>query len=420
MFALCDCNNFYASCERVFKPSINNLPVVVLSNNDGCVIARSQEAKDLGIKMGVPSFEIKELVKQHNIQVFSSNYALYGDLSSRVMTTISSYAPNYQIYSIDEIFLDLKGFQHTDLTEYCKGIRKTVRQNTKIPISIGIGLTKTLAKAANKIAKKLNPTVGVLELVQEEKIKYHMATFKVGDLWGIGRRYEKILNDNKIFTALDLMNTNDSWIKKHLTIQGLKIVYELRGISCIPLEQISPPKEGMCVSRSFGKMVEELKTMEESVSTFANRIGQKLRKQKSNCNSLTVFIQTNQFRSDLKQYYKNKHIQLPFPTNDSGELIKWANYALKAIYIKGYQYKKAGVLINEITPENSFQTSLFNSTDNSRKTKLNTTVDQINKSFGHNIVKYGIMGNGGDWKLRRNMLSPCYTTKLSDILTINI
>ncbi len=420
MFALCDCNNFYASCERVFKPAINNLPVVVLSNNDGCVIARSQEAKDVGIKMGVPSFEIKELVKQHNIQIFSSNYALYADMSSRVMTTISKFAPNYEIYSIDEIFLDFKGFEYKNLTEYCKTIRKTVKQNTKIPISIGIAPTKTLAKAANKIAKKLNKELGVLELSQTEDIKFHMSTYKVGDLWGIGRRYEKLLNEGGILTGLDLMNANDAWIKKNLSIQGLRMAYELRGLSCIPLEEISPDKKGMCVSRSFGNMVSELKVMEESVSTFANRVGQKLRRQKSNCTSLTVFIHTNQFRADLKQYYKTKHVQLPFPTNDSGELIKWAVFALRAIYIQGYQYKKSGIIINEITPEHSFQTSLFEPADNATKVKLNSVIDKINKSFGHNIVKYGIMGNGNDWKLRRNMLSPCYTTRLSDILTINI
>jgi DNA polymerase V len=420
MFALCDCNNFYASCERIFKPAINSLPVVVLSNNDGCVIARSQEAKDIGIKMGVPSFEIKSLIKEHRIQVFSSNYALYGDMSNRVMSTISSYAPNYEVYSIDEIFLDFKGFQYTDLTTYCKEIRNKVKQNTKIPISIGIGATKTLAKAANKIVKRLCPELGVLELNQEEDIKRHMATFKVGDLWGIGKRYEIFLNNNKIYSALDLMEANDTWIKKNLTIQGLKIVYELRGISCIPLEEIAPDKEGMCVSRSFGNMLDELKPIEESVSTFANRAGQKLRRQKSNCSSITVFIHTNQFRVDLKQYYKAQQVQLPFPTNDSGELIKWAVFALNKIYRKGYQYKKAGILINEITPEDSKQTNLFESNDSSKKIKLNAVIDKVNKAFGQNIIKYGSMGNGKDWQLRRNLLSPCYTTRLSDILTINI
>ena len=421
MYALCDCNNFYASCECVFKPSLNGKPVVVLSNNDGCVIARSQEAKDLGIKMGVPAFEIKEMVNTHGVTVFSSNYALYGDISNRVMSVLGSYAPNYEVYSVDEIFLNFQGMQYTNLVEYCKTIRKTVRQNTKIPISIGIAPTKTLAKAANKIAKKRYKDIGVLELIDKTDIENHMKEFPVEDLWGIGYRYAKFLKSNNITTAFELMQMNDAWIKKNLSVQGLKLVYELRGIPCIPIEETAPDKQGICVSRSFGQMVSDLPTMEESVATFANRASQKLRRQSSNCSAISVFIHTNQFRKDLKQYYNSRYIQIPIATSDSGELIKWALFGLKQIYRDGYKYKKAGVLIHEITPEGALQTNLFSElpTDN-RKRVLNATVDKLNKVMGKNAVKYAAMGDGKKWKLKQEMLSPCYTTRLAEIFTITI
>ncbi len=421
MYALCDCNNFYASCERVFKPSLNGKPVVVLSNNDGCVIARSQEAKDAGVAMGAPAFEIKELIKQKGIHVFSSNYALYGDMSNRVMSVLGSFAPSFEVYSVDEIFLDFKGMHNTNLTEYCKKIRKSVRQNTKIPISIGIAPTKTLAKMANKIAKKKYKEIGVLELSDTATIEKHLNEFPVGDLWGIGYRYAKFLEKNNIRTAFELMQMNDAWIRKNLSVQGLKLVYELRGIPCIPMEETAPDKKGICVSRSFGQMTNELQVLEESVATFANRAAQKLRKQNSNCAAISVFIHTNQFRADLKQYYNSRYIQIPIPTNDSGELIKWALTGLKQIYKPGYMYKKAGVFIFEISPEDAVQTNLFAALpEDDRKKKLNSTVDKLNKIMGRNVVKYAAMGDGKKWKLRQEMLSPCYTTRLDDVFIITI
>lgn len=421
MYALCDCNNFYASCERVFKPSLNGKPVVVLSNNDGCVIARSQEAKDVGVAMGAPAFEIKELIKLHNVNVFSSNYALYGDLSNRVMSVLGSFAPNFEVYSVDEIFLNFKGMKYINLTEYCKVIRQTVRQNTKIPISIGIAPTKTLAKMANKIAKKKYKNIGVLELTDKDEIEKHLKEFPVSDLWGIGYRYAKLLEKNNISTAFQLMEMNDDWIKKNLTVQGLKLVYELRGIPCIPIEEVAPNKKGICVSRSFGQMANDLKTLEESVATFTNRAAQKLRKQNSNCAAISVFVHTNQFRADLKQYYNSRYIQIPIPTNDSGELIKWALFGLKQIYKEGYMYKKAGVFIYEITPEDAVQTNLFAELpEDNRKRALNSTVDNLNRIMGRNVVKYAAMGDGKKWKLRQEMLSPCYTTRLNEIFTIKI
>lgn len=421
MYALCDCNNFYASCERVFQPSLNGKPVVVLSNNDGCVIARSQEAKDLGIKMGVPSFEIKDLIQQHNIHVFSSNYALYGDLSNRVMSTLGCFAPNYEVYSVDEIFLDFKGMEYTNLLEYCKQIRKVVKQNTKIPISIGVAPTKTLAKMANKIAKKKFKNIGVLILNEKDEIEKHLKEFPVEDLWGIGRKYARFLRDYNITTAYELMQMNDNWIKKNLTIQGLKLVHELRGFPCIPIEDMAPDKKGICVSRSFGQMITDLPILEESVATFTNRAAQKLRKQDSNCSAISVFIHTNQFRADLKQYYNSRYIQLPIATNDSGELIKWALKGIEQIFKDGYKYKKAGVLIHEISPESSIQTNLFVELPKDDKRKaLNSTVDKLNKIMGRNVVKYAAMGDGKKWKLRQEKLSPCYTTRLDEIFTINI
>lgn len=419
MYALADCNNFYASCERLFRPDLEGKPVVVLSNNDGCVIARSNEAKECGVKMGVPAFEIKDLAIEKNINIFSSNYALYGDISNRVMSIIGSYVPNYEVYSVDEIFLDFNGFEHFNLLDYCKEIKKVVKQNTKIPISIGIAPTKTLAKLANRIAKKQFKEVGVLELINPIEIETYLKDVEVGDLWGIGRQYAQLLNKNGVFTALELINKPDAWVKKLLSIQGLRMVYELRGLPCIELEEVTPNKQNICVSRSFGEMLDNKDAIGESVSTFVNRASQKLRKQKSSCSAITVFIHSNRFRKDLPQYSNSIYMNLPYPSNFAPDLITYAIWGLNKIFRKGYKYKKAGVFLHEITPQNSLQTNLFSEDINlERKQKLNSTIDKINKSFGKNAVKFAIMGNGKKWKLKQECLSPCYTTRISDIYTV--
>jgi DNA polymerase V len=421
MFALADCNNFYASCERVFQPHLEKVPIVVLSNNDGCVVARSQEVKDLGIKMGVPIFQIKDLVKHYNIKVFSSNYALYGDISSRVMSTISSYCPNYEVYSIDEIFLDLKGFdKHFDIVEYCKEIRYVVRRNTRIPISIGIAPTKTLAKAANKLVKKRFKDTGVCCLRNQDDVKELLKDFDVGDLWGVGRQYETLLKKHGFDTALKLMNAPDVWIRKNLSVVGLRLVNELRGIPCIELEEVAPKKKGICVSRSFGNMIEDKMILEESLSTHANRASEKLRQQNSNCSSISVFLHTNRFRNDLGQYFASKDIDLPFATNDGANIIAAAQIALDILFKSGYKYKKCGIFLNEISPSDDLQLNMFVEDDTDKKKKLNKALDALNNKYGQGSLKYAIQGTKKEWKLRQENLSLNYTTKLSDVPLVDL
>ena len=421
MFALADCNNFYASCERVFQPQLENKPIVVLSNNDGCVVARSQEVKDLGIKMGVPLFQIKEQVKLHHIRVFSSNYTLYGDISNRVMSTINQFAPNYEVYSIDEIFIDLKGFEkHYNLIDYCKEIRYVVKRNTRIPISIGIAPTKTLAKVANKLVKKKFKADGVCYLKTQEDVKELLKDFDVGDIWGVGRQYEKLLKKHGIDTALKLMNANDSWIKKNLSVVGLRLVNELRGMPCIELDEVPADKKNICVSRSFGHMIADVKILEESLSTHANTASEKLRKQGSNASSISVFLQTNRFRSDLPQYFNTKQIELPFATNDSANIIKAALNGLHLMFRSGYLYKKCGIYLNELTPANEVQLNLFVEEDSEKKKKLNKAVDILNTKWGRGALKYAVQGTEKKWKLKNECLSKSFTTKLAEVPMINL
>jgi DNA polymerase V len=421
MYALADCNNFYASCERVFQPHLEKVPIVVLSNNDGCVVARSHEVKDLGVKMGVPIFMIKDLVKQHGIKVFSSNYVLYGDISSRVMSTISSYVQNYEVYSIDEVFLDFTGFDtNFNLVDYCKEIRYVVRRNTRIPISIGIAPTKTLAKAANKLVKKRFKDTGVCYLKDQDDVKEMLRDFDVGDLWGVGRQYEALLKKHGFDTALKLMNAPDEWIRKNLSVVGLRLVNELRGIPCIDLDEVPSKKKGICVSRSFGNMISDKGILEESLSTHANRASEKLREQGSNCGSISVFLHTNRFRSDLPQYFPSKEIELPLATNDASNIISAAQKALELIYKPGYNYKKCGIFLNDITPADDLQLNLFVEDDTDKKNKLNKAVDSLNKKYGKDSLKYAIQGTKKEWKLRQENLSLSYTTRLSDVPCVEL
>ncbi|MDQ1266391.1 MAG: Y-family polymerase, partial [Bacteroidota bacterium] len=291
--ALVDCNNFYASCERVFNPKLYGKPIVVLSNNDGIIVARSDEAKALGIKMGEPLFKIQDLVRRHNIQVFSSNYTLYGDMSCRVMRVLEQYSQDVEIYSIDEAFLSLWGMERNDLTEYCRNIRNIVRQWTGITVSVGIAETKTLAKLANRIAKKNPKFGGVLNLIGDPNIEEYLKITLVEDIWGVGRQYTKFLNNHGIKTAYDFVNSNDKWIKKNMTVMGLRTCFELRGIPCIKLEYAVPAKKAIVCSRSFGKPVIEKQELHEAVSLFTTRAAEKMRRQNSAASLLTVFLRTN-------------------------------------------------------------------------------------------------------------------------------
>lgn len=418
MFALVDCNNFYASCERVFQPWLNGVPVVVLSNNDGCVIARSNEAKALGIKMGAPAFEIEELVRKNKVNVFSSNYVLYGDMSRRVMSILSQFTPEIEVYSIDEAFLNLNGFDIFDIEAYGRKIAYTTTKNTGIPVSVGIAPTKTLAKVANKIAKKNQDQKGVFVLNNKTAISKALAEFPVGDVWGIGRQYSKFLNKYSIFSALDFVNANKEWIRKNMSVVGLRTMEELQGYPRIDLETTPPDKKAICTSRSFGSMLSEYEPIAEAVANFAASCAAKLRKQKSCAAMLIVFIHTNQFRKDLKQYAQNILVSLPVASNSSMELIKYAEIGLKAIFKKGYLYKKAGVIVSDIIPEANIQTSLFDNVNRDNQKKVMQVIDKLNSKMGKDKVRIAQQGFSRKWKLRQEKLSPCYTTKMSDILIV--
>jgi len=420
MFGLADCNNFYASCERVFNPSLRNLPVIILSNNDGCVIARSNEVKALGIKMGVPAFEIKDEIKKNNIKVFSSNYVLYGDMSHRVMSTLSEYVPEIEIYSIDEAFMDFSGFENFNLEEYARKIVKETFRNTGIPISLGIAPTKTLAKVANKIAKKNILLKSAYVLDTKEKIHNALASFPVEDVWGIGRKYAAFLKNRKINTALDFISMPKSFVQKNMTVVGARLWDELQGEVRHELEYFAPDKQSICTSRSFGNMLTDAAPIEEAVANYAVRCAEKLRKQDSCAGIIMVFIHTNQHRKDLKQYAKHIVITLPVATNSSIELTQYAISGLRRIFKTGYHYKKAGVIVSDIIPETYIQQNLFDNVDRSRHTKLMNTMDKINNSMGRDKIRLASQGFGRKWKLKQEQLSPCYTTRMSDILTINI
>jgi DNA polymerase V len=420
MFALVDCNNFYASCERVFQPSLIGKPVVVLSNNDGCVIARSDEAKTIGIKMGAPAFEMEDLLRKNKVALFSSNYSLYGDMSRRVMSTISQFTPDIEIYSIDEAFLHLDGFEMFDLTEYGKEIVHKTTKNTGIPISIGIAPTKTLAKVANKIAKKKPDMNGVFVLNDKNSIKEVLEKFPIEDIWGIGHQHTKFLNKFKIFTALDFVNANKDWIKKNMTITGLRTLEELQGFPRIELETTPPDKKAICTSRSFGTMLSDFEPIAEAIANFAASCAAKLRKQKSCAAMLMVFIHTNAFRKDLKQYARNTIVSLPVASNSSMELIKYAEIGLKTIYKKGYLYKKVGVIAFDIFPESNFQTSLFDEVNRNKQKKAMQTIDKLNSIMGRDKVRIAQQGFSRKWKLHQEKLSPNYTTKFNEILVVKV
>lgn len=413
MFGLVDCNNFYASCERVFNPSLNGKPIVVLSNNDGCVIARSNEAKVLGIKMGVPAYQIKDLVKQHDVAVFSSNYVLYGDMSGRVMSMLAELAPEIEVYSIDEAFLNLEGIQ--DLQTLGSKIVRQVTRGTGIPVSAGIASTKTLAKVANKFAKKYPAYNRLCIIDTEEKREKALKLFEIGDVWGIGRRQAAKLEKQGIKTAYDFTQLPGSWVRKNMTVTGERTWKELRGISCIDMESAPPAKKQICTSRSFGKMVEDIDTMSEAIATHASTCAKKLRQQKSYAMSLMVFIHTNNFREDLPQYWKNTIIKLPVPTSDTLEIVHYALEGLKSIFMPGYQYKKAGVIITEIVT--SAQLGLFDTVDREKREKLMQAIDKVNGEHRH-LVKLAVQGNGRDWKLKQEQLSKRYTTDINEVLTI--
>jgi DNA polymerase V len=411
--ALVDCNNFYASCEAEFQPKLSGLALVVLSNNDGCVVARSPQAKSAGIRMGEPVFKIRHLIAQQNIQVFSSNYPLYGDMSQRVMLTLAQCAPEIEIYSIDEAFLDLSGFEHRDLAQYGQEIRDLVRQWTGITVSIGIGPTKTLAKVANRVAKKSGSGVCHLTQLDTDEV---LSTFDIEDIWGIGRRYAKSLRSHGISTALQLRDADPAWAKQKYSVVMQRTILELRGHSCIPLELAPPSRQSIMVSRSFSRPVTELRELKEAIATHLSRAAEKLRLYQLTANVLQVFAHTSRFRDN---YYTNGvTISLPVATQDTAELLFYAMSGAEAIYRPGHAFAKAGVLLLELQPETLVQGHLFEQRDTERSKLLMATLDNLNRQFGARAVQYASAGLMKGWGMRQERRSPRWTTCWGELLVV--
>ena len=418
MYALIDCNNLYASCERVFRPDLIGLPIVVLSNNDGCVIARSNEAKACGIPMGAPAFQYNEVFKNYNVQVFSANFALYGDMSNRVMQTLSNYCIDQEIYSIDECFMKLDGYDYVDLKEYGIKMRQEVFDNTGIQVSVGIAPTKSLAKVANRIAKKYpNESKGCHVMRTSIQIEKALKWLDIEDVWGIGRQHAKRLFQLGVDTAYDFTQLNDQWVQKHLSIVGLRLKRDLSGIPTLDLEEVEN-KKNITSTRSFDVNYTKFEEVQERVSTFASSCAEKLRKQHSFCSSITVFVMTNRFRTEQEQYQNSITLDLPFATNSAIELSKYATLALRRIFREGYAYKKAGVIVSNFSADDSEQMTLFDNRDK-RHDSLMKALDLMNKQYGQHTIRLGSRGKK-KWTMRQEMLSPCYTTKINDIITIKI
>ena len=415
MLALADCNNFYASCERVFQPHLENKPIVVLSNNDGCVIARSNESKALGIKMGVPVFQIKNIIEQHSVQIFSSNFTLYGDLSKRVMSTIKQEVKAMEVYSIDEAFMDFSG--EGNPLEKGIDLKKKVQQHIGIPISIGVAPTKTLCKVAGLIAKKYTKS-GVFVLKDKAIIERALKWLPVEELWGVGRKHARKLNDVGIKTAYDLCQADNSWVKRHLSIVGLRMVKELRGTACFPLEERGSKKKNICTSRSFSKSISNIEGLKVAVSNYANSCAYKLRKQEGCASRISVFVHTNPFKPTDKQYRGFTSLILDTPSNDSIELVRLALKCLEKIYRSDCTYKKAGVVVSDISPQQQQQLSLFDTVNRQKHQSIMTALDNVNDKFGKNKVHLAVQGYGRQWKMKQEQLSPCYSTRIEDALKV--
>lgn len=418
MLALVDCNNFYASCERVFNPSLEGRPVVVLSNNDGCVIARSEEAKALGIEMGTPAFMIEEAMQKSRVEIYSSNYVLYGDMSDRVMTILAGFTPQLEIYSIDEAFLNFRAFRYHDLMGIAWEIREKVRQHLGIPVSIGVAPSKTLAKMANRFAKKTKKGVHWVadEAMREELLRWT----EVGDIWGIGGQYTQLLRRHGFRTAYDLARAPAEWMRKHLTVVGHRLLNELNGQPVIEWELDPPAKKNICTARGFGKLLTRKWDVQEALANYTASCGEKLRAQKSSTSRIQVFVQTNAHRKQDRQYQRSISLQLPVATNNSGILIGHALRALDIIYREGYNYQKCGILVMGLVPEAEVQQALFTDPESPRQKAAMKAMDKLNKALGKDLVRLATQGFDKKFRLRQVHLSRRFTTRLEEVIHIKL
>ncbi len=417
MFAIVDINNFYASCERVFDPSLRNKPVVVLSNNDGCIIARSNEAKKLGIKMGDVFFEKENMLKEQGVAVLSSNYPLYADMSNRMVQVLRETFDELIIYSIDEVFIDLSFYKNKNLKELGFQIKDKLLKYLGLPVSVGIAPSKTLAKVANFYAKRYSKFKNVLVLDEEQKIKDALKLIDVGEVWGIGRRSKKFLKANGIKSALDLRNANEQFIRKHLTVNGLRTVKELKGVSCIEVESIRENRKNMAYTRTFKHPLTTKEELKSVLSTFTVRLAEKLRFQKTAANIIGVFIETGRFENKKFRYYNSKTINLPVPSNDTFEMIKYVLKLTDAVFVNGYKYKRAGVNVFDLQDANHLQYSLFDTVNRFKNGKILKTIDILNALYGRDTVKYAVQGENTKISVQER-LSSQYTTSWKQIIEV--
>ncbi|MCU4188100.1 Y-family DNA polymerase [Flavobacterium sp. HXWNR29] len=418
MYALVDCNNFYVSCERVFQPQYNGKPVVVLSNNDGCIISRSYEAKEIGIPMGAPEFKVRDAIKQHDIKVFSSNYALYGDLSQRVMKILEKFCPSVEVYSIDEAFLNFDGMNISDYHQYGLDVQKKLMKWLSIPTGIGFAPTKALAKLANRIAKKFpERTNGVYVIDTEDKRIKALKWTKIEDVWGIGYRLTKKMQSQQILTAYDFtLPHNEAFIKKEMGVVGLRLKYELEGKSVLSLEE-PKTKKNIAITRSFEKDITSYSELKERVSTFASVCAEKLRKQNSCCYGVVLFLKKDKFKANGERYNFYKMAMLPFPSNTSFSISNLALKMLSELYKEGDSYKKAGVIVTEIIPANQRQFHLFDD-ENPKFQKIMEVIDKQHAKIGERKIRLGNQDLQRTWKMKQYHLSNKYTTNFKEILEI--
>ncbi|KRW62318.1 translesion error-prone DNA polymerase V subunit UmuC [Pseudomonas sp. TTU2014-080ASC] len=418
VFALIDCNSFYASCERVFRPDLARVPIVVLSNNDGCVIARSADAKPF-VKMGEPYFQIKNKLRKHGIMAFSSNYALYGDMSQRVMTVIESMVPALEVYSIDEAFVELSGLPVGAIERLCREIRAQVLRSTGIPTGVGIGSSKTLAKLANHAAKRWQrQTGGVVEILAPERRDKLLKAVEVSEVWGIGRRMTAHLEAMNIKTAWELAQA-DAWtLRKQFSVVVEKTARELRGISCLELEHVVPNKQEICCSRMFGKRIRELPPIKEAVASYAARACEKLRKQGSLCKKVRVSIRTGMFNPDEAKYARGMICELPYPTDDTRVITKAVVEGVEQVFREGHAYAKTEVLLIDLCQRGEYTDDLFATTQPAAAEKVMQVMDTINARWGKGTLRPGGVPVSADWAMRRELLSACYTTRLDQLWTV--
>nr|WP_207190193.1 Y-family DNA polymerase [Klebsiella aerogenes] len=420
VFALCDVNSFYASCETVFRPDLRGRPVVVLSNNDGCVISRSAEAKPF-VKMGEPYFKQKDIFRHHGVVCFSSNYELYADMSNRVMTTLEEMSPRCEKYSIDEVFCDLTGVRNCRvLTEFGHKLRATVRQRTHLTVGVGIAQTKTLAKLANHAAKRWQQqTGGVVDLSNAERQRKLMAALPVEEVWGVGRRIAKRLETMGIRTVLQLADTDIRFIRKHFNVVLERTVRELRGEPCLELEEFAPVKQEIICSRSFGHRITEYEEMRQAICSYASRAAEKLRQEHQYCRFISVFVKTSPFAPDERYYANNASVTLLTPTQDSRDIIAAATRCLDAIWQSGCRYQKAGVMLGDFYSQGVAQLNLFDeNAPRKNSQKLMEVLDRLNAEDGRGTLYFAGQGIQQPWQMKREMLSPRYTTRYSDLPTV--